>query len=225
LKPIQAIVFDLYGTLVDVHSVAAQAESFFPGRGRELSLLWRQKQLEYTWLRSLMDRYASFEQATDDALVFACNQLRLPLDAARRQTLGDAYLKLQPYPEVPATLQALNRSGLPLAILSNGSVRSIEQVVRHAGLQDQFVQLISVEAVGIFKPHARAYELGERSLGLPRSSILFVSSNAWDAAGAHGFGYRVCWVDRQGHAFDELGERPDHVVAGIDAIPALLQAG
>ncbi len=222
MNRIRAIVFDLYGTLFDVHSVAAQAEAFFPGRGRELSLLWRQKQLEYTWLRSLMGRYASFEQVTDDALVFACNALGLPLDAARRQTLGDAYLQLRPFPEVPATLQSLNRQGLPLAILSNGSVRSIDQVVRHAGLLDRFAHLISVEAVGIFKPHDRAYELGEQHLGLPRSSILFVSSNAWDAAGAHGFGYRVCWVDRQGQAFDELGERPDHVVRGIDEIPPLL---
>jgi 2-haloacid dehalogenase len=222
--PIQAIVFDLYGTLFDVHSVVAQCEAFFPGRGRELSALWRQKQLEYTWLRSLMGRYVGFEDATADALVFACSQLQLCLDEERRPLLCQAYLQLSPFPEVPATLRRLNALALPLAILSNGSRDSIGAVVGHAGLRDAFAHLISVEEVGIFKPHPAVYMLAEKRLGLERSSILFVSSNAWDATGARYFGYRVCWVDRQGGSFDEMGQRPDHIVKDLQGVAALVAA-
>ncbi|HEY2255794.1 MAG TPA: haloacid dehalogenase type II [Variovorax sp.] len=222
MNPIQAVVFDLYGTLFDVHSVAAQCEAFFAGRGRELSALWRQKQLEYTWLRSLMGQYVSFEDATADALVFACRQMQLRLDDERRQVLCNAYLQLSPFPEVPATLRRLNALAHPLAILSNGSRRSIDEVVGHAGLRDEFAHLISVDEVRVFKPHASVYTLAEQRLGIERSSILFVSSNAWDATGARYFGYRVCWVDRYGGAFDEMGQRPDHVVADLQGVATLV---
>ena len=224
MPDIRALVFDLYGTLYDVHSVAARCEALHPGRGREISLLWRQKQLEYTWLRSLMGQYVSFEQATADALVYTCRHLGLALDAAGREVLCGEYLRIQPFAEVPAALRALNARGLPLAILSNGSVHSIDAVVSHSGLQDCFAHLISVEEVRIFKPHATVYALAERRLGLDRSSILFVSSNAWDATGARHFGYPVCWVNRGSNTFDEMGQRPDHVVAGVDGILQVLPA-
>ena len=224
MNHIRGIVFDLYGTLYDVHSVAALCESHYPQRGRELSLLWRQKQLEYTWLRSLMGRYVSFETATEDGLNFSCAHLGLALDADRRSALCEAYLRLAPFPEVPAALRALNARGLPLAILSNGSTRSIDAVVRHSGLANEFAHLISVDEVQVFKPDARVYALAERSLGLPKASILFVSSNAWDATGAAYYGYTTCWVNRGGATFDELGQRPAHVVTGIDALAAALAA-
>ena len=219
MRAINAVVFDLYGTLYDVHSVVSRCEDYYPGRGPEISALWRQKQLEYTWLRSLMGQYLSFEEATEDALVYTCKHLKLPLDNAVRVALCEAYLTLAPYPEAPPALDALNTMGLPLAILSNGSVRSMDRVVNGSGLRHHFTELISVESVKVFKPHTKVYELAERRLDLPRSEILFVSSNAWDAAGAGHFGYSVCWVNRAGNTFDELGTLPDVMVAGLDEVP------
>jgi 2-haloacid dehalogenase len=223
MKPIQAIVFDLYGTLFDVHSVSAACGDHFAGRGREISAMWRQKQLEYTWMRSLMDRHEDFETATRDALVFTCRQLGLALDDQVRGRLCDAYLRLVPFAEVPSALGLLNAAGLKLAILSNGSTHSIASVVGHAGLSSQFAHLISIDEVGVFKPHRRVYELAQRRLDLPLDRILFVSSNSWDATGAAYYGYPTCWVNRSGGVFDELGRLPDLVVTGVDAIPAALQ--
>lgn len=220
----KAIVFDLYGTLYDVHSVVQQCDAAYPGRGTEISVLWRQKQLEYTWLRSLMgkEHYIPFEQATRDALVYTCKHLGLDLDDATCAALCDAYLKLSPYPEVPATLARLRAMGLPLAILSNGSVFSISSVVNHSGLQQHFTHLLSVEPARTFKPDPRVYTLACEAFSLPADKILFVSSNAWDASGAWHFGFDVCWVNRRSAAFDELGATPRAVVKGIDEIPALL---
>lgn len=223
MPQIKAIVFDLYGTLFDVHSVAAACESEYPGRGREISALWRQKQLEYTWLRSLMQQYADFEQCTADALVYACKFLQLDLSAVGKTTLCDAYLRLAPFPDVPAALKQLNSLGYALAILSNGSTHSIDTVVRNAGLSAEFKHLISVDSVRTFKPHATVYELAERQLHVERASILFVSSNAWDATGASYFGYPTCWVNRSG-TFDEMGRKPDHIVTSISAVGPLLSA-
>lgn len=220
----KALVFDLYGTLYNVHSVAARCEAQYPQRGNEISTLWRQKQLEYTWLRSLMGEYRNFEQATRDALVYTCKHLGLALDEAACDMLCQEYLRIQPFPEVPEALRRLNALGLPLAILSNGSTHSIRTVVQHSGLEHAFAHLISVDAVEIFKPHPRVYELAERRLALQRSDILFVSSNAWDAAGARHYGYPACWVNRSGGCFDELGQQPDHVVTGIDALAAFMEA-
>ncbi|WP_077034155.1 haloacid dehalogenase type II [Pelomonas sp. KK5] len=222
MDTIRGIVFDLYGTLCDVHSVAQQCERFFPGQGQALSQRWRQKQLEYTWLRSLMDRYEDFEQVTEDGLVHSCEQLGLALDEARRRTLCEAYLRLSPFPEVPAALRALQDMGLPLAILSNGSPRSIDAVVEHAGLRERFAQLISADDAAVFKPDRRVYALVEQRLALDRSSILFVSSNAWDATGAGHFGFPTCWVNRRGDAFEQMGQRPTHEVRGLDELPAFL---
>lgn len=219
----KALVFDLYGTLYNVHSVAAGCEAQYPQRGNEISALWRQKQLEYTWLRSLMGEYRNFELATRDALVYTCKYLRLALDEATCDALCQEYLRIQPFPEVPEALIRLNVLGLPLAILSNGSTHSIRTVVQHSGLEHAFAHLISVDAVEIFKPHPRVYELAERRLGLQRAEILFVSSNSWDAAGARHYGYPACWVNRAGNCFDELGQQPDHIVTGIDALAALLE--
>lgn len=220
----KAIVFDLYGTLYDVHSVVQHCDASYPGRGREISVMWRQKQLEYTWLRSLMGQYISFEHATRDALVYTCNHLKLDLDEAICTALCGAYLNLSPYPEVSAALKRLRDMGLPLAILSNGSVFSINSVVQGSGLQEHFTQLLSVEQVGVFKPDPRVYAFACRELALPASQILFVSSNAWDASGARHFGFDVCWVNRHGNTFDELGATPRAVVAGVDEIPALIGA-
>ncbi len=227
MNTIKAIVFDLYGTLYDVHSVAARCDELFPGRGQEISGLWRQKQLEYTWLRSLMGAYAPFEEITEHALRYARNRLQLALDDDALVELSGEYARIAPYPEVPAALAELQGMGLPLAILSNGSARSIRSVVTHSGLESRFAHLLSVEDVEdaeVFKPHPAVYTVAERKLNLPRSAILFVSSNAWDASGARHFGFPVCWIDRSGNVFEELGETPDHVVSALDQLVGWLQS-
>lgn len=223
MNDIKAVVFDLYGTLYDVHSVAARCGSCYPQRGREISLLWRQKQIEYTWLHSLMGSYRNFERATEDALVYTCRQLELALDAPTRELLCNEYLRIQPFAEVPAALRRLRALDLPLAILSNGSEHSIRSVVQHSRLDSEFALLISVDAVQVFKPHPRVYALAEQRLQLQRQQILFVSSNAWDASGARHYGYPVCWVNRAGNCFEELGQQPDLVVDGVDALALHLE--
>jgi len=223
MKQIKGVVFDLYGTLYDVHSVAGLCSDYFPGRGLEISMLWRQKQLEYTWLRSLMDSYVSFEEATEHALVFLSKHLKLDMPVSTQRALCNEYLKLKPYAEVPAMLETVQSSGLPLAILSNGSVRSIGEVVGNSGLAHRFDHLISVESVLTFKPHTLVYKLAENALKLHRSEIMFVSSNAWDAAGARHFGYPVSWVNRSGNTFDELGETPNHVINSLAELPSIVK--
>jgi 2-haloacid dehalogenase len=224
MNHIKAIAFDLYGTLFDVHSVIDQCEKRFPGRGREVSTLWRQKQLEYTWLRSLMNRYVTFEQATEDALRYTCRHLGLALDDAACIVLCDAYLRLQSFPEVPAALRELRNRGLQLAVVSNGSPHSIGAVVGNAGLRDEFDHLISVDPVRVYKPHDRAYGLAEEVFGLARTSILFVSSNGWDATGARYFGFPTCWINRGSNVFEEMGQAPDWELRGIDEIVRLFDA-
>lgn len=221
MNHIKAIAFDLYGTLFDVHSVAVQCDEQFPGRGQEISNVWRQKQLEYTWLRSLMNRYIPFEHVTEEALRFTIRHLGLELDERACRSLSDAYLRLQAYPEVPDALRALRDRGLKLAILSNGSPHSIDAVVTNAGLRNSFDHLLSVDPVRVYKPDNRAYELAEQTFGVGRREILFVSSNAWDATGARYFGFPTCWINRGGKTFEEMGQRPDWEVNGLDRLVTL----
>jgi 2-haloacid dehalogenase len=218
MKTFRGIVFDLYGTLYDVHSVARACEQAFPGKGTAISQLWRQKQLEYTWLRSLMERYVNFETATDDALRFTCAAFGLALDDDTARVLSDQYLRLDPHPEMPETLQRLKDAGLPLAIISNGSHKSIAQVVSNSGMGWAFDELISVEDVQVFKPHPKVYELCERRMGQSREHILFVSSNGWDASAASLFGFPVCWVNRNLGPFDVLGATPTVVTEDLAAM-------
>lgn len=215
-----ALVFDAYGTLFDVHSVTATAESIWPGEGAALSRQWRAKQLEYTWLRSLMGRYEDFARVTADALDYACAALNLPLAAAQRTRLLEAYLRLATFPEVAAALGRLR--GTRLAILSNGSPAMLEPVVVSAGLNGLITDVLSVDAVGIFKPDPRVYRVAVDRLGVPAQAIGFVSSNCWDAIGAKAFGFRTFWVNRSGAPVDRMGLEPDHVLASLADLPALL---
>jgi 2-haloacid dehalogenase len=218
VKKIKAIVFDLYGTLYDVHSVAKLCDKYHPGRGRDISTLWRQKQLEYTWLHSLMESGIDFDQATSDALAYTANRLKLPLDNVAHARLCDAYMRIDPFPEVPAALEKLQAMGIPLAILSNATSASLRNVVLHSGLAYLFAHLLSADEAGIFKPHSKVYALAEPALQCDRSEILFVSTNAWDAAGAGHFGFQVCWINRDGVVFDELRQSPDRIVGGLDEL-------
>jgi 2-haloacid dehalogenase len=205
----KALVFDAYGTLFDVHSVISICNQKFPDQGPALSKAWRAKQLEYTWLRSLMGRYEDFWQVTESALVFACNSLGLSCPPATRAELMEAYLHLQPFPEVSQALKAL--SGFALAILSNGSPKMLQAAVASAGLQGVFSHVLSVDEVKIYKPSPRVYQLARDRMGLPSTAIGFVSSNSWDVIGAKNFGFWTYWVNRSKAPQDELGFAPDAV--------------
>jgi 2-haloacid dehalogenase len=220
--PVKALVFDAYGTLFDVHSVIKLCDELWPGKGPALSQLWRAKQLEYTWQRSLMQRYEDFTHVTEAALRYGCKALGLALDDGARARLMQAYLRLDPYPEVPETLQRL--AGKKRAILSNGSPAMLEPVVANAGLAKLLEAVISVDALRIFKPDPRVYALAVDRLGVPTGSIGFVSSNCWDAIGAKAFGFRVFWCNRAGAPLDELGVSLDHEMRSLAELPALVGA-
>jgi 2-haloacid dehalogenase len=214
---VQGLLFDAYGTLFDVHSVieAGRAVTDDP---QALSQLWRAKQIEYTWLRSLMGRYEDFWAVTEAALVFACRRLGLVLGPAERARLMEAYLRLEPFPEVPGVLERLRV--LPCAILSNGAPRMLEAAVRHAGLAPYLAAVISVDAVRTYKPSPEVYALGPSRLGVPKESLCFVSSNAWDVAGAKAYGLPVVWVNRAGAPHEELGPTPDLELRDLTGLPA-----
>ena len=212
----RAFVFDAYGTLFDVHSTVDAARVITPDPLAR-SLHWRQKQLEYTWLRSLMERYEDFWVVTGQALRYAMRRLGITATEAQVATLMDAYLTLLPFPEVPSALRAL--AGTPLAILSNGSPRMLESAVRSSGLDGVFAHVLSVDAVAMYKPSPRVYEMASRALGVEPGEILFVSSNGWDVAGASSFGFRTCWCNRANAPAEELDVTPDYEVDRLDAIP------
>lgn len=209
-----ALVFDAYGTLYDVHSVVQRCETFFAGKGAQVSQLWRAKQLEYTWLRSLMRRYAPFSAVTREALAYACEALGLELTAERTEALMAEYRMLSTFPEVAKTLQALK--GRKLAILSNGSPDMLEPLVANSGLALDAV--ISVDEVKIYKPAPQVYEMAVSRLKVPKERIGFVSSNCWDALGAKSYGFAVYWVNRAGAPVDRLGFRPDRIGARLDEV-------
>jgi len=223
LSPLRALVFDAYGTLFDVHSVVALCEQSWPGKGAALSQLWRAKQLEYTWQRSLMRRYEDFSRVTEAALRYACAALGLQLDEERRRRLTDAYLALATFPEVGEALAGLKAMKLRLAILSNGSPAMLRPVVAHAGLRGLIGTVISVDQGKIYKPAPAVYRLAMERLRVPKAAIGFVSSNCWDACGAKSFGFRTFWINRSGAPMDELGAAPDHTIRSLEDLPGLLR--
>jgi 2-haloacid dehalogenase len=210
---LQALVFDAYGTLYDVHAVIRRCEQFWPGNGAALSQLWRTKQLEYTWQRSLMRRYVPFSQVTREALEYACASLQLSLDDGKLDALMQEYRKLAMYPEVA---QALAKLKVKQAILSNGSPDMLDPLVRHSGLK--FDAVLSVDQVGIFKPAPEVYQLAVDRLGVAKERVGFVSSNCWDALGAKSFGLRVFWINRLKAPVDRLGLQPDAIVGSLNEV-------
>jgi 2-haloacid dehalogenase len=211
-----AFLFDAYGTLFDVHSVVLRAGSEIAGDLESLSHLWRQKQLEFTWLRALMDRYQEFWQITEAALRTALAQLQMEASESQVRQLLDGYLAPAVFPDAKAALDSLGT--FPRAILSNGSPVMLEAAVRNNNLESYFSAVISVDQVKTYKPSPKVYQLGPQTLGFQAPEILFVSSNAWDAAGAKAFGYSVCWCNRSGRPMDRLGFAPDLVVTSLDQI-------
>jgi 2-haloacid dehalogenase len=217
---IQAIAFDAYGTLFDVYSVIELCERNFPGRGAELGRLWRAKQLEYTWLRSLSGQYQDFWIVTESALTFACRSLNLPCPHQTREELMSSYLHLGVFSDVRPALA--NLSQYKLAILSNGSPRMLSAAVESAGLNGVFADLISVDEVKIYKTSPRVYGVVSQHLGVVDSQVAFASSNFWDIAGAKSFGFWTCWVNRSKLPEEELGVMPDVTVTTLDGLVNVL---
>ena len=213
---IRGYVFDAYGTLFDVHSVV-EAGRELTADPLALSALWRQKQLEYTWLRSLMGRYEDFWAVTEAALRYSVRRLGLAASETQLATLMDAYNRLACFPDVRDGLACL--ADRPRAILSNGAPRMLAAAVASAGLGGALDHVISVDRVRIYKPAPAVYALGPETLGLPAGDLLFVSSNAWDEAGEKAFGCRVAWYNRAGAPEEELGVRADYVVGELRELP------
>ncbi len=221
---VDALVFDAYGTLFDVHSIAATAERMLPNHAAALSQLWRTKQLEYTWLESLMASPArarqDFAALTAHALDYALGALNLSLSIADRGELLDAYLGLAPFPDVPSTLRAL--APRPRWILSNGTQAMLAPLVARSGLAADLDGVISVDDARIFKPSPRVYQLAVDRLGVAPSRIGFVSSNCWDAIGAKAYGLTVFWINRGGVPVDRHGPAPDRIIGSLRDLPPLL---
>ena len=222
LAGVRACVFDAYGTIFDFASAAARCADIPDDRRAALTALWRDKQLQYTWLRSLQGRYADFWQVTGDALDFTLDALALHAPG-RRDRLMNLYRTLAAFPEVPGVLRELRARGFATAILSNGSPAMLEAAISAAGLDGQFDAVLSVDAVGVFKTHPTVYQYVLDRLGLPAAAISFQSSNGWDAYAASDFGMRVVWCNRQGQPRERLPGAPDHEVRSLAELPALLE--
>jgi 2-haloacid dehalogenase len=241
---IKAVVFDAYGTLYDIQSVAAVTEETFPGYGEIITQIWRIKQLEYTWLRSLMRRYQDFSVITRESLAYTLRVLGLEYDSRVFERIMDKYLHLELYPDAIAALTAMRDR--KLAILSNGSAAMLNALVANSGLDRVLDATISVDSKKIFKPAPEAYTLIESVLGVPPAEVLFISSNPWDACGAKAFGLNVAWIERvtpEAMALacvksdvvapltmfkairtqmDELGIAPDYRIRALLELPALV---
>jgi 2-haloacid dehalogenase len=214
LPGIEACVFDAYGTLFDYASAAARCRDVLGDRLDALNALWREKQLQYTWLRALQGRHADFWQVTGDALDFALETLGLG-EAQLRARLMDLYLTLDAFPEVPDVLRRLKAAGLKTAILSNGTPDMLEAAVGNAGIGHLLDAVLSVEAVSVYKPHPKVYHLAVDRFGIPAASISFQSSNAWDAYAAAAFGMRVVWCNRYGQRPERLPGRPNYEIRSL----------
>jgi len=205
---IQAVAFDAFGTLFDVYSVGLLAEQLYPGKGAALADLWRSKQIEYSFIRSLSGRYKPFWEVTRDALRFATARLGLELDTVRCTQLINQYACLSPFPENLGALKALKEAAIPTAILSNGTPEMLEVAIKSAGMHGLFDHVLSVDAVQKYKTSPDAYALAPAAFNCPVERILFVSSNGWDAAGASWYGFQTFWINRSGQPLEELGVTP-----------------
>ena len=220
-RGIRACVFDAYGTLFDVHSAVARYRDRLGSEADAVSAAWRAKQLEYTWQRSLMGRYVDFWQVTGDGLDYALEAHGIE-DLSLRSGLLHAYLTLDCYPEVPGVLRALREAGLRNAILSNGSPMMLEAAVESAGIGDLLEAVISVDSVGVYKPAMPVYRLALERLGAGRGQVSFQSSNAWDAAAASTFGFRVVWCNRFGQVRERLPDAPHAEIPTLESLPGIV---
>lgn len=215
------IAFDMYGTVVDVGAVAEACKEVAPDPVA-FNTQWRAKQLEYTFLRSLMGKYQDFWRVSEQALEFTIQRFGLEVGPEPRRRLLEAWLRPSPYPEVATALPRL-KARYPLAILSNGSPKMLRTGLERTGLRAHFRWVISVDAVTLYKPSPRVYQLAPKHMKLKKEKILFVSSNSFDVVGAKSFGFKVCWINRTGAPLDPLGPTPDLVVRSFDELEASLK--
>jgi len=223
LDGVKACVFDAYGTLFDFAAAARSCRDVLGEAADKLTALWRDKQLQYTWLRAAQCRHADFWQVTGHALDFALETLDIAKPSLRERLMA-LYLTLEPFPEVPNVLMQLKQAGLRTAILSNGSPRMLDAAVRGAHLEELLDAILSVEEVGVYKPHPKVYQLAVDRLGTPARAIAFQSSNAWDAYAASAFGMQVVWCNRYGQRAERLPGAPDREVKSLAELPALVGA-
>lgn len=218
---VKACVFDAYGTLFDHASAAQRHTAKLQEKTEPLTRVWRQKQLEYTWLRGLQQRHADFLQVTADALDFAMESVGVE-DSSLRGELLQTYMELDAFADVFQALRKIRWMGMRTAILSNGTPEMLAAAVGSAGLAGEFEAVISVEEAGVFKPHPRVYELAVERLGVERGEILFLSSNGWDAYAASAFGMRVAWCNRYGQVAERLPGKPEYEIRTLGELPGLL---
>jgi 2-haloacid dehalogenase len=221
LSGVSACVFDAYGTLFDLASAAAACEAVPAERRAALSALWRDKQLQYAWLRSLQGRYVDFWQVTGDALDYSLDALALAGPGLREELMG-LYRRLAAFAEVPGVLRALRGAGYTTGILSNGSPEMLAEAVAAAGLDGLFDAVLSVDALRVFKTDRRVYQYALDRLGVAAGEVLFLSSNGWDAYAASDFGMRVAWCNRSGLPRERLPGAPDFEIRALAELPALL---
>ncbi|HTT38509.1 MAG TPA: haloacid dehalogenase type II [Burkholderiales bacterium] len=222
-KKISAIAFDAFTTF-DPRPVFALADQLFPGRGAELSNAWRVRQFEYQWLRALSGRYADFRQATEEALVFAANLLKLDLSAEKRDRLMEAYLELKAWPDAAPALRSLREQGVRLALLSNATRPMLEAWIDRSGLESTYEYVLSTDEIKTYKPDPRAYRMAVEAFGLTIDDIAFAAFGGWDVAGAKWFGYTTFWVNRLNLPVEQLGVTPDGMGASLTELVPFVQA-
>ncbi|MBV8101746.1 MAG: haloacid dehalogenase type II [Verrucomicrobia bacterium] len=219
----RAIAFDAF-TIFDARPITALAEEFFPGRGTELTSLWRTRQFEYTWLRTLYGRYADFWQVTQDSLEFAAKMLKVELTGEKRERLMNGYLELKAFPDVSRALQVLKDAGLRLAFLANLTPQMLDAATKSSKLEGIFEYNLSTDAVKVYKPDARAYQMAIDAFKLPREEIVFAAFGGWDAAGAKNFGYPTFWVNRLNLPVEQLDVVPDGIGTTLTALVDFVKA-
>jgi len=220
-QAIKAVAFDAFA-IFDPRSVSRLAEELFPGHGTELSMQWRTRQFEYTWLRNSMRQYADFWQVTQDALTYAANQSKLTLTPEQNRQLMAAYLQMKPWGDAVAVLETLRKRGLRLAFLTNLTPAMLRSCVTGSGLEKVFDFQLSTDNVKRFKPDPATYAMGMEALHLEKREILFVAFGGWDAAGAKAFGYPTYWVNREDRPAEQLGVTADAIHRDLTSLPAFL---
>jgi len=218
---IKACVFDAYGTLFDFNSAVDICSKEVGEKSEELSTIWRQKQIQYTWLRSMMDEYVDFWQITGDALDYAMSAISVKNDKLQNR-LMQLYKKLELFPEVSNVLNNVKNGNISTAVLSNGTQEMLFNVIEHSNLSHLIDVVISADEVGVYKPHPKVYQLAVNSLGVNPEEICFMSSNAWDAHGAKSFGFKVIWINRYQLPHEQIPTKPDIIINSLEPISYLL---
>ena len=220
MKNIKAIIFDAYGTLFDVNSAAEKCKDKIGDKWERFANFWRTTQLEYTWLRSLMDRHKDFWQVTKDSLDKSIKVF--DIDPSMRNELLNLYKILSPYKEVPETLKTLKEKKFKLAILSNGTPSLLDELVKSNHLDNLFDDIFSIEQVGVYKPSSRVYDMPIKKYNINKSEVAFLSANTWDVSGGGNYGYQSIWVNRNNNIFDNLDFRPKYQITDLNKLIQLI---